>query len=549
MATRTRKISGSITVGLVLVLLPLLTASVAGQEPAAGSEVAYPPVGLAGQPPPKKETIGDIRPTSDDCRRCHYTYTPAVLTPAGKGMKSNEFIFHNETDTWSTNDIHSAAYLNLGGAIGKQMSERLGYDVTKAAQCLTCHAVDQSPRKPLAEKKFDDFATGEGGINCVACHGMGSKWQGDHTQAPAQVGGPLPWREKDPQYKFDRGMADLRNPAVKAKLCVSCHVGNPDEGKVITHDMYAAGHPPIPPFELAHYMASEPKHWGYPTDEKLVYFKQFAEKNKADESVTWKTFRYFTEDKESYLARHIAAGAVAAMEAEAALLEDAAKTTGSGGFDYARFDCYSCHHDLGYPSARQKRGYEGHPGRVPLKVWNGAIPEGLAKHFVASAGSDFKAWGEAYNDTWPELRKAAVARQLGDPERVKKSAAATRKWCNDYLQLQTTTSKPLFPPAQAKDWLKVVNAAAVSDRWTGDTEAAMALTWASLALRGDLKMPPPKDQLAGLGKVVITHIRPEPFSTPDKGPVPIESKLKDRLNLFAQFRPEEFIARFKKLSE
>ncbi|QEL16947.1 hypothetical protein PX52LOC_03923 [Limnoglobus roseus] len=536
MATQTRQDFWPRLLGIMFATTALAAGVARGQAPEGAT--TYAPVRLPGQPAPKNP--GEISTSVTKCDTCHTEYKQPN-TPGGRALKSNEFILHNESSTWFKSDVHSIAFANLDGPIGKQMSERLGYKVTEAPQCLTCHSADKTPNKPLADKKPDDFAREDGGVNCTVCHGMGNAWQGEHTDPPATR-----WREKEPQFKFDKGMADLRNPAVKAKLCVSCHVGNPDEGKVITHDMYAAGHPPIPPFEITNYMASEPKHWGYPSE--LPYFKQFAEQTKSDEAATWKTFRYFPAEKESYLARHLAAGAVAAMEAEAALLADAAKHSASG-FDYARFDCYSCHHDLSYPSARQKRGYEGAPGRVPLKVWNGAVPEALAQHLGGSSVPELKTWADSYKGTWPTLRKAAIARQLGDPAQVMTAAAATRKWCNDYLQLQTVTDKPIYPPSQAKELLKIINTAATSDKWTGAPEAVMALTWASLGLRNDLKSTPPQDQLASLGRVIITQVRSEPFSTPDKLPVPIESKLKARLSLFAMFKPDDFIREFKKLPE
>ena len=36
----------------------------------------------------------------------------------------------------------------------------------------------------------------------------------------------------------------------RAKLCSACHVGNVEDGKLVTHEMYAAGHPPLPGIEI-----------------------------------------------------------------------------------------------------------------------------------------------------------------------------------------------------------------------------------------------------------------------------------------------------------
>ena len=58
-------------------------------------------------------------------------------------------------------------------------------------------------------------------------------------------------------------MTDLWDPVRRAETCASCHVGNHDEGKVVTHAMYAAGHPPLPGFETATFGDLEPRHWQY----------------------------------------------------------------------------------------------------------------------------------------------------------------------------------------------------------------------------------------------------------------------------------------------
>ena len=42
----------------------------------------------------------------------------------------------------------------------------------------------------------------------------------------------------------------MRNPARRAERCTSCHVGSESEGRFVTHEMYAAGHPPLPPVEV-----------------------------------------------------------------------------------------------------------------------------------------------------------------------------------------------------------------------------------------------------------------------------------------------------------
>ena len=64
-------------------------------------------------------------------------------------------------------------------------------------------------------------------------------------------------------------MIDVRNPIVRAEQCFGCHIGNAAEGKIITHEMYAAGHPPLPNIEIESYVAQLPRHWRY-LDEKVA---------------------------------------------------------------------------------------------------------------------------------------------------------------------------------------------------------------------------------------------------------------------------------------
>ena len=73
------------------------------------------------------------------------------------------------------------------------------------------------------------------------------------------------------------GMTDLWDPARRAQLCASCHVGDVREGKVVTHAMYAAGHPPLPGLEVATFSEQMPRHWQYlsekpPEVQKLLQY-------------------------------------------------------------------------------------------------------------------------------------------------------------------------------------------------------------------------------------------------------------------------------------
>ena len=70
-------------------------------------------------------------------------------------------------------------------------------------------------------------------------------------------------RRRRPE-KSAKGLWDIRDPEVRAQRCASCHVGNAAEGKFVTHAMYAAGHPPLPPLEVMTFSRDQPMHYKPP---------------------------------------------------------------------------------------------------------------------------------------------------------------------------------------------------------------------------------------------------------------------------------------------
>lgn len=508
-----------------------------GVSTSSGQPVAVP-----------KADPGAPSPGITGCKACHGGSDVGQASAFVKKYKSNEFCLLNESKTWDEKDVHAAATTNLSGPLGKRMEKVLGYKVAEDVRCLTCHAVDLAPAKKVKEKTVDDFATSEGGVNCTACHGLGRNWQFEHYAEPLKKGDPMPWREKPPEAKEARGLADLRNPATKATMCAACHVGNAAEGKVVTHEMYAAGHPPLPPFELATFMECEPKHWGYPTDGKLKFFGEFAEKNPGK---TWSTFHFHPAEKESYLARHVACGAVASLQAEVRQLgADAVAAAKPDGvaIDFARFDCYACHHDLKVPSARQKRGYDGVPGRPTLKAWVGALSTVVVGHAAGLDHPKAKELAASFPAKWDAFRKAVGAKPFGDPATLPKAAADLDAWCDEFLAFQGNTATPVYTPDQTRRLLEDVRKAAETAKWSAEPEAASQLAWAYLTLRDEVKQPVAADKLAKLNNVLATRVRlPEDYSEDGK-PKAVESYLGARLKKFAAFDADAFEKAFRDVS-
>src|SRR5262249_45853267 len=156
---------------------------------------------------------------------------------------------------------------------------------------------------------------------------------------PAQL-----WKSTHFRQPFDRttpGFNDLRlNLAVRAEVCVACHVGNAE--KDVNHDLIAAGHPRVR-FELNTYLANSPRHWRGIRDREIH----------AD-----------------LHARGWLIGQLVSTEAALNLLRERASNPAKVWPEFAEYDCYACHHDLAYNDWRQGFGYKGKKlGAAPLNLW------------------------------------------------------------------------------------------------------------------------------------------------------------------------------------
>src|SRR5262245_38031185 len=101
--------------------------------------------------------------------------------PLQKWVVGRDLITRNtEANVYSMHDKHGDAFKVLKGKRGQQMAKILGYDVTKAKACLTCHSTyveDPSLLQASKELYFDP----EEGVTCVTCHGAYSEWIGAHA--------------------------------------------------------------------------------------------------------------------------------------------------------------------------------------------------------------------------------------------------------------------------------------------------------------------------------------------------------------------------------
>jgi hypothetical protein len=385
----------------------------------------------------------------DRCAQCH---TQPIETLIKQGAQ--ELVLLTETAIWRTYDKHAQAYAVLKGERGQGIARLLGLkaedvlDPKGGAGCMSCHAMNNLRKENRARN-----ATGlspEDGVSCGGCHGPSEKWRNDHADKP--------WRSKTAREKCELGMRDLRDPECRAEVCVSCHVGNAQEGKVVTHAMFAAGHPPLPSFEIVNFSRNEPQHWRNPVD--VPYFE------KATPEII---NNYHLKDKKFFQTQFSLIGAVVAFRENMRLAHDRANPdpaspatawpelvlAGEGFRDVksdelkgefanrwpeiamAHSDCFACHHDLKYPGYRQERGF-GYfipgqglirvtPGRPVIRSWP------LAPLAAACSFSGKKERVAELHGLLEKLAAATNERPFGKPDDIRSATGALIEWSDKVI--------------------------------------------------------------------------------------------------------------------
>jgi len=480
----------------------------------------------AAEPAVKKPGGGGSSAVAS-CITCHNLYEgehPFAKDP----IKSDQFITLNSGAIWQKKDPHAKAYEVLSGKLAVEMGKKLKMKPTEDNRCMTCHSTDLQPKAITKQNEWDSarFETfPDYGVSCTACHGTGLKWQVEHYEVTQ---GKIDWREQSADHKKSRGLHDLRDPVVKAKLCVSCHVGNHEQGKMVTHEMYAAGHPPLPPFELSTYTQGEPAHWAKPSEGSLKYFK--------DKKDTWEKFHFHPKAEESSVAREYAVGVIAALQAEVDLLVAEAKRAKAeeGSIDFARFDCYACHHDLKHPSERQNLATAKPPGRPSIRASFGPPAMVVVEHASTATNTELKSKVDHFHENWKSLNLASMAKPFGNPDLVIPAGVTMNKWCESFLQYQSTCATPLYPPPEAGNLLKSI--AKNLKQPIADPETAMVLTWAYINLSHDLDQ---KLELTALDKFIPLSVRTDPATQ--------TLDWKSRSDAIRKFEADPFREAFKKL--
>jgi hypothetical protein len=459
-----------------------------------GLLVASGLIGRGQEGPPPREIVSRSEPTRalftpDDCAQCHSggaSRAPALFGPRDRP----QLVRLDELRTWDQRDKHRRAYDALttprGRAIGKALAL---VDVTRARACLSCHSTGFLPADPPAEVS-GAFEVRAQGVGCTACHGPYLEWVQEHGLSGDRV---RAWRQRSAEEKGRAyGMADLRDSATRAKVCASCHVGDPDERKVVTHAMYVAGHPPLPGFEASAFVEAMPPHW-WERDEVPLF--------RADPALRE---RYHASASEPARTKAVLIGGVIALRESMRLLaaeaggEARAEAQVSAWPDCARLECYSCHHDLespGYRHWRQLRGFghrfedlklKGTPGHPQPRPW----PLALLRPALVQLerGTEPQPIRDALRESLAELYRSLAARPTGDPEEVARAAHRLEAAAQALLDALTASRFDNTTP------LRLLSAlAAIPDDEFPDYDSARQVAWAARSMYADCRPRPAND--------------------------------------------------------
>lgn len=311
------------------------------------------------------------------CVACHGKESEALANREKLAHSDNVFTSRLlESNIWTQHDKHKDAARVLKNERSKQIAAimKLPGDLTNEPRCANCHGVTIDPAR---EKDLihEDTFTGEdrlaSGVSCVACHGPIAEWVNEHAA-------PLPkkkWAARSQEEKTKEfGLRNLWDPVERAQVCFSCHIGNIKEGKFVTHEMYAAGHPPLPSIELGAFSDAMPAHWESLT-QKAARARERGAEARNGPAFLRSAYGIDAEALGMEQTRLVAVTSMVALRDSVRLMGDYAaeslnpKAVDRAWPELAFYDCYACHHDLKTKSWRLERGYQGKPGRPTVRPW------------------------------------------------------------------------------------------------------------------------------------------------------------------------------------
>lgn len=283
-------------------------------------------------------------------------------------------------------------------------------------------------------------------------------------------------------------MIDVRDPRKRTRQCLSCHLGNVEQGKILTHAMFAAGHPPLPGFETETFAQSMPAHWRY-LEEKDGSVRNDPEIKKL--------LGY--KDGDLHAVKSVVIGGVESLRVAIELLEaQAASQTTKGGWpEFAQFDCAMCHHDLQVPSWRQVTSTRPMPGLPGLRSWPGVLVDLAIRHAHRGNDETAKKLAREFHLAWTQFHDQFTAR----PFAVKREMTKLDEARSHLAELIETLSDQLEEAAYDRnDAAKLLrDLCELGNRPGHDYDSARQIAWAFKAIYDAASRVEPFEQAAATG--------------------------------------------------
>lgn len=482
-------------------LQPVLCIAQAEENPGAGNmdwASGDVPGGMALSPGAKQWKSAGV----SACTGCHEKTGEKAVIPALRNRKLDDgWCLLNELITWGSMDKHYGAYQVLLSDRSKMMAKILGVMengqsvIHRDQRCLACHTgmpIHEmgDVQDGLVSAKLAEDERLNLGVSCEGCHGVSEKADIlSNVQGWLDLHDKDDWRTLSPEIKTEKfGFYDVRSPVSRTRMCASCHIGNAKEGRVVTHEMYAAGHPPLPGFELETFCDQEPEHWRN--------FRHKPEKIRAaflEGTKEWRTYDWSENEAED--TRDLLIAACVSLSEYVKLNLDLS----TPGFEmpissphypketwpeFAQFACYACHHDLKAEGWRIKRPPVGVPGRPPMYEW----PTALVQVAMSTAKVD-AARADKVKSLVVDVQKALVDGPFGNPDRLKSQGTELAR------QLDAIAMELENKPLRFADIQGVLNQiTVVGQSYPWDYDSARQLVWAYRIAYEELRGTSPKVQ-------------------------------------------------------
>jgi hypothetical protein len=399
-------------------------------------------------------------------------------------------------------------------------SEEAKSRVATVKACLRCHGT--WPKEADEQFASSPPVSLDLGVSCQACHGPGERWLAVHFSES--------WRRVTPDAKAALGCTDCRSPVAKAQMCASCHVGNLAEGKFVKHEWYAAGHPPLPSFELASFEAQMPRHWqslrekgpfryrdAPSTGEEPLALDQRLALERAGVPANAIKGSYLEANFADAIAKGLQPAADLAGAKDAVVggavafsiyirsLAEYASHVGEGDNkatwpELALYDCSACHHELRSGLGANTRPKRNHiPGRPPLATWPQVLTRLAAAQTDGYRAENATSRWSRIRDLATKLDKAATGRPFGEAVAI---ASAASDLATALEQLAIDASNMRFDEQAARAALQFLTNPRNYE--SADFYSARQAAWAITAIAGDLQ--------AGGGSMLFAQNTDDPLA-------------------------------------